>query len=64
MAAIVEDSVQREAHEQLLLTYKALTVPVSRNLTQEQVALVVDAYMSGFVMNTNLTDVTAHELLQ
>jgi hypothetical protein len=62
MVAVVEDSVHREAQEQLLLTYKALSIPRSTNLSHELTELVVEAYMSGFVMNTNMSEISEERL--
>jgi hypothetical protein len=63
MVAVVEDSVHREAQEQLLLTYKALKIPRSMALSHDIAEVVVEAYMSGFVMSTNMSEVPEDVLL-
>lgn len=63
LVAVVEDSVHQEAHAQLKKTYHALGIPVDTNLDEEQVKLVTEIYMSGFVMNTNMSSISSQDLL-
>jgi len=64
LVAVVEDSVHQEAQSQLKKTYQALDLPLSTNLDKEQVDLVIESYMSGFVLNTNMSSVSMKDLLQ
>jgi len=59
LAAVVENSVHQEAQSSLKATYKALGVRESAELDDVQVDMLVQIYMSGFVLNTNMTDVSA-----
>jgi hypothetical protein len=62
MVAVVEDSVHREALDQLVLTYKALDLPLGNNYSSNATQSIIESYMSGFVMNTNMSSVSADEL--
>jgi len=64
LVAVVEDSVHQEAQGQLKNTYQALGLPLDTNLDGGQVDLVLEAYMSGFVMNTNMSSISMQDLLQ
>jgi len=64
LVAVVEDSVHQEGQAQLKKTYHALGLPFDTNLGVEQVDLVIEAYMSGFVLNTNMSSISTQDLLQ
>jgi hypothetical protein len=59
LVAVIEDSVHQEAQQELKNTYKALSIPVDAKLDKEQVEVFIEVYMSGFVMNTNMSNVSA-----
>jgi len=62
MVAVVEDSVHREAQEQLVMTYKVLGLPLSKNYSVNETQSIIESYMSGFVMNTNMSSISSAEL--
>merc|ERR1719217_740618 len=61
LAAVIEDSIQGEALAELHKTYTALRLPIDTEFTKakiEELDFLVDNYMSGFVMRTNMSEVT------
>jgi hypothetical protein len=63
LVAVVEDSVHQEGQAQLKNTYKALGLDLNTDLNEIQVKYLIDVYMSGFVMSTNMSMESA-EFLQ
>merc|ERR1719456_197540 len=49
LVAVVENSVHQESQVELKKTYKALGVPLDRELNDAQVEMLIEIYMSGFV---------------
>jgi len=64
LVAVVEDSVHQEANVQLKKTYHALKVSLKQNVDDSQVKLLTEVYMSGFVLNTNMSEISSQDLLQ
>lgn len=62
LVAVVEDSIQHEAQAELKKTYSALGLPLDAQFDKEQVEILVEVYMGGFVLNTNMSDVSADHL--
>jgi hypothetical protein len=62
LAAVIEDSIQGEALAELQKTYTALQLPINTVFTKdktEELDWLVDNYMSGFVMRTNMSEATS-----
>jgi len=64
LVAIVENSVHSEAQATLKSTFKALDLSLSKDYDVEQVDLLIQIYMSGFVLNTNMSSVSSAFLSQ
>jgi hypothetical protein len=65
LAAVIEDSIQGEALAELHKTYTALRLPMATEFTKakiEELDFLVDNYMSGFVMRTNMSEVTRESM--
>jgi len=62
MVAVVEDSVHREAQEQLLKTLEVLDIPRSKNFSANETQTIIESYMSGFVLNTNMSSISGDKL--
>jgi hypothetical protein len=63
LVAIVEHSVHHEAQLTLNQTYLALGMPIDTNFEQDEAKLVIEIYMSVFVMNTNMSAKPSTEAL-
>merc|ERR1719235_2656160 len=59
LVAVVEDSVQQEAQAELKKTYKALGLQLNTTFDDVQVEMLIEVFMGGFVMNTNMSNVSA-----
>jgi len=64
MVAVVEDSVNQEAQVQLKKTYKALGLDLDRTWDAQQMEVLVQVYMSGYIMGTNMSAITAEKLYE
>jgi hypothetical protein len=64
LVAVVENSVNQEAQAALRTTYKALDLNTSMSFEVEQADMLIQMYMSGFVLNTNMSSVSADYLAQ
>jgi len=64
LVAVVEDSVHQEAQGQLKKTYKALGLDLDMTFSDDQLELIVEVYMAGFVMSTNMSSVSADLLYE
>lgn len=62
LVAVVEDSIQSESQTELKKTYSALGLPLDTNFDEPQVELLVEVYMGGFALNTNMSNVSADYL--
>lgn len=62
MVAVVEDSVHREAQEELFKAFKVLGLARSKTFTGNETQSIIESYMSSFVMNSNLSSISADEL--
>jgi len=62
LVAVVENSVHQEAQTALKMTYKALDLSVYNGFDAEQANTFIQIYMSGFVMNTNMSAVSGRYL--
>jgi len=62
LVAVVEDSVHQEAQAELKKAYSALGLPLDATFNEQQVELLIEVYMGGFVMNTNMSNVSSDYL--
>lgn len=64
MVAVVEDSVHREAQMQFNSTFHVLGMSANSTLDNDAVEITLEAYMSGFIMNTHMLSLSAARLLK
>jgi hypothetical protein len=62
LVAIVENSVHQEAQRELNNTFKALRIPLNGTFGHKSVKLMVERYMTGFILKLNMTETSAREL--
>jgi len=62
LVAVVEDSIHQESQSRLKNTYKALGLATNMSFDRQQLELIIELYMSGFVMDTNMSNVSANYL--
>jgi hypothetical protein len=61
IVAIVENSVHQEAQRELNNTFKVLDIPLNGTFT-DSAKLMVERYMTGFILKLNMTETSAREL--
>jgi len=64
LVAVIEDSIHQESQTELKKTYKTLGLPLDMTFDAEQMETFIEVYMSGFVMNTNMSNVSSDFLYQ
>jgi len=64
LVAVIEDSIFQDAQARLVQTFKALGFPIEVALPISQMSVVVEVYMSAFIMKTDLSTATAEFLYQ
>jgi len=62
LVAVVEDSIHQESQKRLKDTYKALGLGLNMSFDKQQLELIIEVYMSGFVMDTNMSNASANYL--
>lgn len=63
LVAVVENSIHQEAQRELNNTFKVLKVPVDGYFSDESAKMMVEHYMTGFIMKLNMSEVSAHYVL-
>lgn len=62
LVAVAELSVHQEAQRQLNNTFKVLGVPLNASFGNRSAKLMVERYMTGFILKANLSEVTGPRL--
>jgi len=64
LVAVVEDSIHLDAQRDLNSTFKVLGLPLDATFGNKSAKLMVERYMTGFILRSNLSEINARELHQ
>lgn len=62
LVAVVENSVHQEAQQELNNTYKMLGIPLDTKFRRSTAKLLVERYMTGFILRKNMSEVQSEKL--
>jgi len=64
LVSVVETSIQQEAEDQLKLAYQVRGMPLSTKFTNATGRVMVEKYMTAYILNRNMSEMTNQELNQ